>query len=195
MRLDEILVHRQIRAWRQTLLYSANYESPIGGLELTGDGTTLTGLYFANELAGGRTAELVNLSDLPVFAKTARWLDAYFSSKPLPEMPELNAQGSDFQRKIWTLLLKIPSGKTVTYGQLAADYCRTFGAETMSARAVGGAVGRNPISIIVPCHRVVGAGGRLTGYASGVEHKIALLNIEGVNVRESAAAPADWRVG
>ena len=107
------------------------------------------------------------------------WLDSYFADKSLPELPTLHLMGTPFQQRIWQLLLEIPYGQTTTYGALAHEYERRFGSHT-SARAVGGAVGRNPISIIVPCHRVLGTGGAITGYAGGVERKRALLALEGV---------------
>lgn len=188
------------------MTYATSYSSSLGELFLASDGHCLTELDFAvgtHTKSHGATAkkraeahyDAVGLWDLDIFAQTAAWLDQYFRGERPHGAPPLAPSGSDFQLAVWRLLLKIPYGETTTYGQLAKDYCAETGLATMSAQAVGGAVGRNPISIIVPCHRVVGAGGRLTGYASGVKHKIALLNIEGVNVRESAAAPADWRVG
>ena len=114
--------------------------------------------------------------DLPIFRQTERWLEAYFSAAPLPDLPPLAPQGSPFRRRVWELLLTIPFGQTTTYGDLAAQLKQT--GIPASAQAVGGAVGRNPISILIPCHRVIGANGALTGYAGGIDAKRFLLELE-----------------
>ena len=115
---------------------------------------------------------------IPVFEKSIEWLDIYFSGRDPGFSPPLCLKGTDFQNKVWNILLKIPYGKTVTYGQIAEIMVKTGWMVKVSARAVGGAVGRNPVSIIVPCHRVIGADGSLTGYAGGVERKKKLLALE-----------------
>lgn len=153
--------------------YFDTYESPLGEILLTCDGEHLTALFFA----GQKYADVYLSSDavqksVPVLEETKAWLDAYFLGNVPDVFPAMKLVGSDFQKRIWELLLEIPYGETVTYGYLA----KKLGCK--SAQAVGGAVGRNPISILVPCHRVMGAGGKLTGYAGGVEKKEFLLKLE-----------------
>ena len=121
--------------------------------------------------------------DLAVFDQTKRWLDLYFSGREPGFTPALNPAGSAFRRTVWEILLKIPYGKTTTYGQIAREITAARGLAKMSAQAVGGAVGHNEISIIIPCHRVIGAHGNLTGYAGGIDRKIKLLQLEGVDMR------------
>ena len=156
--------------------YICPYASPLGPMTMASDGTALTGLWFDDQahFAAGLSPDH-ELRDLPVFARTAAWLDAYFRGENPPEPPRIRLRGTPFQSAVWELLLAIPRGETVTYGQLA----HMLGS---SARAVGSAVGRNPVSILVPCHRVVGAGGALTGYAGGIERKTALLRLENASV-------------
>ncbi len=149
------------------------YDSPLGLLELTGDALGLTGLRFVAGPAGPE-------EDAPVLREGKRWLDLYFGGRAPEQLPPLHPVGTDFQREVWQLLLTIPYGTTVTYGQLAAILARRRGVKKMSPQAVGGAVGRNPLAILVPCHRVVGADGSLTGYAWGLDRKRALLNLEGI---------------
>ena len=163
-------------------MYRTTLSSPLGTLTLASGGTALTGLwlegqkYFAATM--GQKAEEQN--GLPVFRQAAAWLDAYFSKKPLPPLPLLAPQGSPFRQTVWKQLLTIPYGQTTTYGALAMSL-REEGISA-SAQAVGGAVGHNPISILIPCHRVVGASGSLTGYAGGVDKKRFLLEWEGVDM-------------
>ena len=121
--------------------------------------------------------------NLAVFDQTKRWLDLYFSGREPGFTPALNPAGSAFRRAVWEILLKIPYGKTATYGQIAREIAAARGLAKMSAQAVGGAVGHNEISIIIPCHRVIGAHGNLTGYAGGIDRKIKLLQLEGVDMR------------
>lgn len=121
--------------------------------------------------------------NLAVFDQTKRWLDLYFSRREPGFTPALNPAGSAFRRAVWEILLKIPYGKTTTYGQIAREIAAARGLAKMSAQAVGGAVGHNEISIIIPCHRVVGTHGSLTGYAGGIDRKIKLLQLEGVDMR------------
>ena len=149
----------------------AEYESPVGKLLLRSNGEALTGLWI------GQEAE-APLEEDPVLMKTKQWLDAYFrGERPIMEIPVF-LEGTEFQKAVWELLLKIPYGKTCTYGELAAALTARLGKEKMSAQAVGQAVGKNPVSILVPCHRVVGTGGKLTGYAWGIDRKQWLLNHE-----------------
>lgn len=152
--------------------------SPLGEIILASDGETLTGLWFAGQKYEGSTlAAEHEKKDLPVFDETRRWLDDYFTGKDPGFTPPLKLKGTDFRKTVWKVLLTIPFGKTTTYGEIAAQIAQKTGG-SVSARAVGGAVGHNPVSLIVPCHRVVGADGSLTGYAGGVERKAKLLEME-----------------
>ena len=156
--------------------YTAHYDSPLGGITLASDGRALTGLWHDGQKYFGSTlGPLTSLpAQLPVFDEACRWLDIYFSGRKSDFMPPLSLKGTPFQQRVWKELLTIPYGHTVTYGELAHRLgCR-------SAQAVGGAVGRNPISIIVPCHRVVGTKGSLTGYAAGLDRKRRLLQLENI---------------
>lgn len=151
--------------------------SPMGPLHLAADGAALTGLwmegqkYFAATLTGQEQTV-----ELPVFDETRRWLEAYFSGKTPGPLPPLAPRGSVFRQEVWKLLLEIPHGEITTYGKLA-ERLRARGMAA-SAQAVGGAVGHNPISILIPCHRVVGSDGSLTGYAGGLDKKRMLLELE-----------------
>lgn len=153
---------------------------PIGTLTLGSDGSALTGLWLEGQkyhpcLPAAAAAEL------PVFAAAEDWLRRYVGGeRPDPQELPLAPRGSEFQKLIWSLLLQIPYGSTVTYGELARQAAAAMGKPSMSAQAVGGAVGHNPISVIIPCHRVLGAGGSLTGYAGGPEKKQLLLRLEGI---------------
>lgn len=160
------------------MLYTCFYKSPLGGITMASDGTALTGLWFDGQkyFAEG-LAETAAAKTLPVFDEAVRWLDIYFGGRRPDFTPPLNLEGTAFRKEVWQLLLQIPYGQTTTYGELAAHN----GLKRMSAQAVGGAVGHNPISIIVPCHRVVGTGGSLTGYAGGLAKKLALLKLEGID--------------
>ncbi len=159
---------------------TSHYDSPLGRMFLTADEIGLTGLWFEGQkYAPSRVRAAHEAHSLPAFARAAAWLDAYFSgSEPDVSLP-LHLTGTDFQREVWALLCAIPYGRTTSYGEIAGEIAAARGLARMSAQAVGGAVGRNPIALIVPCHRVVGADGRLTGYAAGVERKAALLRMEG----------------
>jgi len=160
------------------------YDSPLGELVMTSDGSALIGLGLASQqaavaaLAGSRPQE----KSLSIFQETGRWLDTYFRGCAPAFTPKLKLSGSDFQKRVCEIMLTIPYGKTVTYGEIAAQIARERGIPRMSAQAVGGAVGANPILIIVPCHRVIGAGGNLTGYGAGMERKIQLLTLEKVDM-------------
>ena len=154
--------------------YTTHYDSPLGGITLASDGQALTGLWLDGQKHFGSTLEIASstTSELPVLDETRRWLDIYFSGRKPDFTPTLLLKGTAFQQHVWEALLAIPYGQTVTYGELA----RNLGIR--SAQAVGGAVGRNPIAIIVPCHRVVGSDGSLIGYAAGLDRKRALLQLE-----------------
>ena len=154
--------------------FSVHYDSPLGGMTMVSDGTALIGLGFG--LMEGEPAP-----ELGLFADTAHWLDLYFGGSVPNLTPPLSPEGTPFRRKVWDILLRIPYGKTMTYGEIAAEIARAEGLPRMSAQAVGGAVGHNPIAIIIPCHRVIGADGSLTGYASGLDKKRYLLTLEGIN--------------
>lgn len=157
-------------------MYLSAMESPLGQLILTADDSALTGLWFIGQSYAPVHPKGIFRPEHTVFKQTEDWLNAYFSHSVLPPMPPLAPQGTDFRRAVWQQLLKIPYGKTTTYGAIA-EQLRTAG-RTASAQAVGGAVGHNPISILIPCHRVIGANGSLTGYAGGLDRKRQLLSIE-----------------
>ena len=155
--------------------YTFHYDSPLGGITLGGDGEALTGLWFDGQKYFADTLDPVHREKvLPVFEETVRWLDVYFSGKEPGFTPKLNPEGTAFRRAVWDVLLTIPYGKTMTYGEIA----ERLGLSRGSAQAVGGAVGHNPISLIIPCHRVLGADGSLTGYAGGTDKKHSLLALE-----------------
>lgn len=159
--------------------YTRHVSSPLGGITLASDGEALTGLWFdAQRHFAAALAPAHEERDLPVFALTERWLALYFSGVEPDFTPPLRPRGTDFRLAVWTLLSRIPRGKTTTYGRLAAALAAQTG-RRVSARAVGGAVGHNPISLLIPCHRVLGASGALCGYAGGVERKRYLLALEG----------------
>ena len=159
-----------------------SYASPLGEIVLASDGQALTGLWFAGQkYFPARPMERAD--DLALFGAARAWLDAYFAgARPDPRSLPLAPAGSGFRQLVFSLLLAIPYGGTVTYGALAAQAARRMGRPSMSAQAVGGAVGHNPISVIIPCHRVLGADGSLTGYAGGTGKKLWLLRHEGVQL-------------
>ncbi len=161
------------------MTYTQHYDSPLGGILLTADDVGLTGLwfdgqkYFARGLSNERIAQ-----ETPILTEAKRWLDIYFTGKKPDFTPPLHPIGSAFRRSVWEILLQIPYGQTTTYGEIARQLAKKQGLDRMSAQAVGGAVGHNEISIIIPCHRVVGADGSLTGYAGGIGKKEKLLELE-----------------
>lgn len=163
--------------------YTHHYDSPIGGIMLASDGESLTGLwfdeqkYFANCLADEHEEKM-----LPIFEMTDRWLDIYFSGKAPDFTPPLNLKTTEFRKAVWEIMLSIPFGQTMTYGEIANRIARQKGIAQMSAQAVGGAVGHNSISLIIPCHRVIGTNGNLTGYAGGINKKVKLLEMEGADM-------------
>lgn len=160
-----------------------HYISPLGGITLASDGENLTGLWF-----DGQKYYAANLSSkheekaLPVFEQAVNWLDIYFGGKVPDFTPPLNMKTTEFRKAVWEILLSIPYGQTMTYGEIAKKIALQKGLKNMSAQAVGGAVGHNPISLIIPCHRVVGTNGSLTGYAGGIGKKVKLLEMEGADL-------------
>ena len=161
--------------------YILHYVSPLGGITLAGDGEFLTGLWFGGQqhFPHNLTADSTE-AELPVFTQTVNWLDTYFSGKEPDFTPLFSLHTTPFRRAVYDILLTIPYGHTVTYGEIAGILAEQRGIQRMSAQAVGGAVGHNPISIIIPCHRVIGADGSLTGYAGGLDRKVRLLKAEGI---------------
>lgn len=165
--------------------YTATYQSPIGRITMASDGQNLSGLWFDGQKYFADTLSTEHeFKDLPVFEQTKRWLDLYFQGNVPDFTPSLYLKSSPFRLAVWDILKQIPYGKIITYGEIADLIAKKQGVKTMSAQAVGGAVGHNPISIIIPCHRVIGSNGSLTGYAGGLDKKIFLLTIEKVDVRK-----------
>lgn len=163
--------------------YITTYQSPLGEILLAADEAGLTGLWFDGEKFYADSLDPEHKErNVPVFDVVKKWLDIYFSGHEPDFMPPVHMIGSEFRQQVWKLLREIPYGETITYGALAKRVARERGLERMSAQAVGGAVGHNEISIIVPCHRVVGSDGSLTGYAGGIDKKERLLILEGVNM-------------
>lgn len=167
------------------MFYYAMYLSPVGALKLASDGNSLIGLWIEGQKYHGDTfiENMTKKEDLPVFTHTKIWLDRYFAGKmpAVSQLPLLPA-GSEFRKNVWEILCRIPYGQVITYGDIAKKIAVKMNKPGMSGQAIGGAVGHNPISIIIPCHRVVGANGSLTGYAAGISTKIKLLELEGVDV-------------
>lgn len=172
------------------MYYQTNERSPLGGITLASDGENITGLWLEGQKYFGGTAdkEMHRRDDLPVFEAAKDWLNRYFAGKrpAISELP-LAPAGSDFRQEVWKLLCEIPYGEVTTYGELAKKIAKKQNKPGMSAQAIGGAVGHNPISIIIPCHRVVGTNGSLTGYAGGLEKKVKLLELEGVDMSRLTA--------
>ena len=163
------------------MVYGAKYASPVGVLTLAARDERLTGLWIEGQkyFLESIKEPIMFGEECPVLDQAAMWLDRYFAGeKPEPSELPLAPEGSSFRREVWEVLRRIPYGKLMTYGEIAGLLAERQGLAHMSAQAVGGAVGHNPISIIIPCHRVVGAGGSLTGYAGGLDKKIQLLKLE-----------------
>ena len=161
------------------MTYTDYYASPLGKILLASDGESLTGAWFEGQKYYAATIcdEVVEYPDFPFFRAVNKWLDAYFSLKKpdIDDLP-LAPDGGDFRQSVWRVLCEIPYGKVMTYGEIAGKVgCK-------SAQAIGGAVGHNPISVIIPCHRVVGVNGSLTGYAGGVDRKLKLLALENADI-------------
>ena len=167
------------------MYYKTTMESPIGKLTLGSDGKNIVGLWMEGQrfFAGTVPEEMKVHDTLDVFARTKDWIDRYFAGENPPiSALSLAPMGSEFRQKVWKLLIEIPYGEVITYGELAEKITEQQGGNRMSAQAVGGAVGHNPISIIIPCHRVVGADGSLTGYGGGMDKKKFLLRLEGAEI-------------
>lgn len=163
--------------------YIDHYHSPLGDMLLAADDAGLTGLWFQGQKYFARTLEQPHKEKkLPVFAEAKRWLDIYFSGKEPDFTVPLHPLGTEFQKQVWDILRTIPYGQTMSYGEIAERIAAERGLSRMSAQAVGNAVGHNPVSLIIPCHRVVGSDGSLTGYAGGTEKKRKLLELEGRKV-------------
>ena len=161
------------------MTYRENYDSPLGGMIMVSDGTALTALAFQGQKYYEKAVPSeAQDARLPIFDRTRQWLDIYFSGQEPAFTPTISAKGTLFQEEVWEILKKIPYGQVVSYGEIAAAIAKSRGLNRMSAQAVGGAVGHNPISIIIPCHRVVGTNGHLTGYAGGLDKKEKLLKME-----------------
>lgn len=159
------------------------YFSPLGAITIACEEDALVGLWFSGQRrCGGFLTGETERKEHPLLREAERWLDVYFSGNEPDFLPPMRYDSTPFRRCICDIMLTIPYGQTMTYGQIAAEAARQLGVEKMSAQAVGGAVGHNPISLMIPCHRVVGAGGNLTGYGGGIERKVKLLTLEGVNM-------------
>ena len=155
------------------------YDSPLGRILLAADEIGLTGLWFEGQkYYAAQLPEAHTEQETPILAEAKRWLDIYFTGKEPDFLPPLHPIGSAFRQAVWEILLQIPYGQTMTYGEIARRMAAQKGLARMSAQAVGGAVGHNEISVIIPCHRVVGTNGSLTGYAGGIDKKMRLLELE-----------------
>lgn len=167
------------------LYYGAHYKSPIGDILLASDKDNIIGLWFPEQKYINKTMpeDIVENHDLPILRQAIEWLDEYFAgNKPCLSKLSLTPIGGEFRQNVWKILMEIPYGGLTTYGEIARELARRMGKDRMSAQAVGGAIGHNPISIIIPCHRVVGSNKCLTGYAGGLDIKVKLLEHEGVDM-------------
>ncbi|MBR4747072.1 MAG: methylated-DNA--[Desulfovibrio sp.] len=163
--------------------YTFRWNSPLGSITLASDGEALTGLWFDGQRHYAETLDPEHRErHLPVFDAACRWLEIYFSGRDPGFTPALALRTTPFRRQVWEIMLGIPYGSTMTYGAIADRVALARGLARMSSRAVGAAVGHNAISLIIPCHRVVGASGRLTGYAAGLARKACLLELEQTGV-------------
>ena len=165
-------------------MYQSFYDSPLGKLLLQSDGENLTALKIQKHrfYHDYEKDSMIQKDDLEIFKETRDWLDRYFrKEKPGIKELSLKPKGTEFRERVWRILCEIPYGTVITYGDIARRIAKEDGIEKMSAQAVGGAVGHNPIGIIIPCHRVIGQNGKLTGYGGGIENKIKLLELEEVD--------------
>ena len=160
--------------------YTTHYDSPLGGITLACDGESLTGLWFDGQkyYADTLNSPHKERDDIPVFAEAQLWLDTYFAGRVPLSLPPLRMRASAFRKRVWEIMLTIPYGQTMTYGEIARMIAIERGLPSLSAQAIGGAVGHNSISLMIPCHRVVGSNGNLTGYAGGIDKKLRLLQME-----------------
>ena len=160
-------------------MFESRLHSPLGEVRLRSDGKSLTGLWFVGQVNDAKDIDDIEIkNDLPIFGQVESWLESYFSGKQTSITIPLQPKGTSFQQRVWQILQEIPYGETMTYGEIAQRIAKEKGVETFSAQAVGQAVGKNPISILIPCHRVLGKNGALTGYAGGVHRKEQLLQLE-----------------
>ncbi|MCF0141790.1 MAG: methylated-DNA--[protein]-cysteine S-methyltransferase [Parasporobacterium sp.] len=200
------------------MYYYNYYHSPLGEILLKSTADALTGLWFAGQkyfnpgdegcfgsgerneahpvtgLKFGDKNDPYPVTELKIFTETKKWLDIYFSGKEPDFTPELKPECSPFRKMVWEIMLSIPYGGTMSYGEIADQVARARGIKKMSAQSVGQAVGHNAISIIIPCHRVVGADGSLTGYGGGLDKKIRLLELEGLEITESDGSPYEREI-
>lgn len=161
------------------MVHTCKYKSPIGNILLAADKIGLIGLWFEGQKYFANTLPDEHISQkTEILTEAVKWLDVYFFGEEPKFTPPLHPEGSAFRQAVWQILLQIPYGQTITYGEIARRMAGMSDTSRMSAQAVGGAVGHNEISIIIPCHRVVGANGSLTGYAGGIDKKISLLELE-----------------
>ena len=169
------------------IYYKTTYNSPLGKLTLASDKINLTGLWLEGQkyFESGLYGKAIKDDNLEIFKKTKDWLKRYFNNqKPNINELSLKPKGSAFRLEVWKILTKIPYGKTMTYKEIASITAKKQGKKIMSAQAIGGAIGHNPILIIIPCHRVIGSNNSLTGYAGGIENKIKLLELEGIDTKK-----------
>ena len=160
-------------------MFESRLHSPLGEVRLRSDGESLIGLWFVGQVNDAKEiSDLEIKNDLPIFGQVESWLESYFSGKQTSITIPLQPKGTSFQQRVWQILQEIPYGETMTYGEIAQRIAKEKGVATYSAQAVGQAVGKNPISILIPCHRVLGKNGTLTGYAGGVHRKEQLLKLE-----------------
>lgn len=162
------------------MIYTTKYVSPLGNILIAADEEGLIGLWFEGQKYYADTIENENTRNMEneMLRQTKQWLDLYFSGKEPDFTPSIHMKTTEFRKRVWEILLSIPYGRTMTYGQIAKQLAKELGIASMSAQAVGGAVGHNAVSIIIPCHRVIGTDGSLTGYAGGLDKKTALLRLE-----------------
>ena len=160
-------------------MFERMIQTPLGEIRLRSDGKSLTGLWFVGQVNDAKDNSDIEIKDdLPIFGQVETWLESYFSGEQTPIKIPLQPKGTMFQERVWKILQEIPYGETMTYGEIAQRIAKEKGVATYSAQAVGQAVGKNPISILIPCHRVLGKNGALTGYAGGVHRKEHLLRTE-----------------
>lgn len=165
------------------IIYTYQYNSPLGKIKLSSNGTELIGLLFDGQKHFADVhSEKYEEKSLPVFEQTVRWLDIYFRGKSPDFTPPIKMETTPFRKAVWEIILAIPFGQTMTYGEIADIIAKRTGLPKMSAQAVGGAVGHNSILLIIPCHRVVGTNGSLTGYAGGIDKKVQLLKMENTDM-------------
>lgn len=166
------------------MIYTSQYVSPLGAITLACDEEAVTGLWFNGQKHFGNILPPDTQGrERPLLKEAKKWLDIYFSGREPEFLPPLRYDSTPFRKAVCDIMLTIPYGRTMTYGDIAARVAHQRGLEKMSAQAVGGAVGHNPISLMIPCHRVVGTGGSLTGYGGGIARKVKLLELEHVDMK------------